>query len=151
MRIPDALSFIYCMGMYRENGKFFIISTKLNITNRACFFQKFQRVEERRETKKDGEGSTTTAIFACPICHLSFSRHTHLHGHVGTQHFKRQLLQTYVGQDGRTCKKCDKSFSLSNPLVSLIKYFLNFANMNILLDLCRNLLHKFQPPLNVKQ
>ena len=124
---------------------------QLNWTLTELVFQNFQKVEERHETKQDGEGYITAAMFACPICYLSFSRHTHLHGHVGTQHFKQQLLQTYVGQDGRTCKKCDKSFSLSNPLVSLIKYFLNFANMNILLDLCSNLLHKFQPPLNVKQ
>ena len=76
----------------------------------------FQEVKEKWE---DGKGVNGVLIHHCPICPIRMNRLQHLLGHVGSKHFKQQLLESYAGQGKNTCKKCDKSFGSHNHLVNL--------------------------------
>ena len=71
------------------------------------------REKEKKQDNKDG-------MKPCPICHLSSTRLDHLLVHVGSQHFKQHILDSYVDQDPQTCKKCQRSFVRKEHLVSHI-------------------------------
>ena len=71
---------------------------------------------EADEKKQDNNYSKKS----CPICQLSSTRLDHLLVHVGSQHFKQYILDSYVDQDPETCKKCPRSFGQQRLLISHI-------------------------------
>ena len=80
--------------------------------------KKFQKIKEIREKKLDGTDCNAALSRCCPICPTTTIRLHHLLEHVGAKHFKEQLLESYAGQDPKTCIKCDKSFKTRNHLTS---------------------------------
>ena len=79
-----------------------------------------KEVEKRCEKKQDGKDGNGVLIRHCPICPTIMTRVQHMHNHVGSKHFKQQILESYVGQDPNTCKKCGRSFGKSHHLMSHI-------------------------------
>ena len=70
------------------------------------------KTQEKKRNVKD--------LLYCPICHTTQTKLSHLLVHVGSQHFKKQIVESYGAQYTTTCNKCERTFPDKGHLLSHI-------------------------------